>query len=436
MKSFSHQARWNLLISVMGQGINIVFIGLASRMLGAEYFGHYIWIAALPGMVVVFDLYLGLSLQNRLTEHIATGNRVARDNLIWGFIWGMYAVALIFIALCTIIVFVLTAGSSSTVMAIPSWVIWLGLVQVSASSLGVPLLAAGVGFNAHREVHRGAAWSLITDIFSRAMFIGSLGLFHSLAVSMGVFAGAILLGSVVLTILFMRAYQVSYQRPSIRLIREVMQDLSVNGNARDWALLRVTDALFKNSELIIGAFLLGSVTIGDFAMLDRLSNALMLAANSAYVVLAPALVAAGATGNTGQMALMTKKVGQLSLVGLVLFSVLFLSAGEWISSLWAGRLINFPLLVVFLVCVRAWTRVLSALYWTVLFGYKLVQGILLATVVAGVTYALLYGTLIFHYGVLSILVSQILAQGVFIFMAIWMQKKYHLASLITANVKK
>lgn len=428
MKSFSYQARWNLLISVTGQAVAVVIIALASRMLGAENFGYYIWIAALPGMVVVFDLYLGLSLQNRLTELIATGNHVARDNLIWGFIWGMYAVAISFIALCAIVGTAVTAGPWATVMTIPSWVIWLGLVQVSAASLGVPLLAAGVGFNAHREVHRGAGWSLAMDILSKTAFIGSLGLFHSLAVSIGIFAGVTLLANVALTMRFMHIYDVSYQKPSFERIRKVLQELRTHGNARDWAILRVADAFFKNSELVIGAFLLGAVTIGDFAVFDRLSNALMLAANSAYVVLVPALAWAGANGDTSRMSVLTKKVGRLSLAGLILFSVVFLAGGEWIASIWAGRTIDFPLLVVILVCARAWTRVLSALYWNILFGYKLVRGLLLATLVAGVAYAALYGALISQYGVLSILVSQILAQSIFIIMAVRMQQKYHLAA--------
>src|SRR3989304_4100105 len=91
--------RWNFIFSVTAQVVSVAFVALVSRLLGHVNFGYYIWIAALPGLVVVFDLYLGLSLQNRLTELIVNGNHVARDNLIWGFIWGMYAVAIIFIAL-------------------------------------------------------------------------------------------------------------------------------------------------------------------------------------------------------------------------------------------------------------------------------------------------------------------------------------------------
>src|SRR5574337_263088 len=357
-----------------------------------------------------------------------TGDYVARDNLIWGFVWGLYAAAIIFITLCAIVVAAVTAGFWATVITIPSWVIWLGLVQVSAASLAVPLLAAGVGFNAHREVHRGAGWSLAMDIFSKAAFIGSLGLFHSLALSVGIFAGATVLANVGLTMRFIRVYNVSYQKPSIKRIREALQELKAHGNARDWALLRVADALFKNSELVIGAFLLGAVTIGDFAVLDRLSNALMLAANSAYVVLVPALASAGANGDTSRMSVLTKKVGRLSLAGLIVFSVVFLAGGERIASMWAGRTIDFPLLVVILICARAWTRVFSTLYWNILFGYKLVWGLLLATFVAGVAYTALYGALISQYGVLSILISQILAQSIFIIMAVRIQQKYHLAA--------
>lgn len=432
MKPFSHQARWNFIFSVTAQSVSVGFIALASRMLGHVDFGYYIWITALPGMVVVFDLYLGLSLQNRLTELSTTNDRRTRDQLVWGFLWGMLGISLIFLTVCVLTVYGITSGSTWKVTAIPSQIIWLGLVQVAAAALGVPLLVTGVGFNAAHQVHRGAAWSLGTDIISKAVFLLVLAITEAFPVSITSFATTTILSNVVMTARFMRVYNIAFIAPSLAVTRTAFHELWVFGNAREWAVLRVADGFFKNSELVMGAFVIHAATIGDFAVLDRLSNALMLAANSAYVVLVPALAAAGASGDKSRMAALTKKVGRLSLAGLILFSVVFLAGGEWIASLWAGRTIDFSLLVVVLVCARAWTRVLSSLYWSILFGYKLIRGLLWATIVSGGIYAVLYGGLIARYGVLSILIAQITAQGFFILIASRLRAQYHLPA--TAEV--
>jgi len=426
MKSFSHQARWNFIFSATGQVVSVAFIAFASRLLGHVNFGYYIWIAALPGMVVVFDLYLGLSLQNRLTELLFAEDRRTRDELVWGFLWGMLWASLIFLLVCVLIVYAITSGSIWKIAAIPSEIIWLGLIQVAVVALGVPLLVAGVGFNAGGQVHLGAAWTLGTDILAKSAFLATLAITGSFSVSMVLFATIAMLSNVAVTARFMRIYKIAFMAPSLAVTRTAFRELWVLGNAREWAALRVADGFFKNSELVIGAFVINAATIGDFAVLDRLSNALMLAANSAYVVLVPALAAAGISGDKGRMAVLTKRVGRLSLAGLVLFSIVFLAGGEWIASLWAGRTIDFPLLVVVLVCARAWTRVLCSLYWNILFGYKLIRGLLWATIASGSAYAALYGALISGYGVLSILIAQIVAQGIFLFMARHMQEKYHL----------
>jgi O-antigen/teichoic acid export membrane protein len=432
MKPFSHQARWNFLFSVTSQGVSLGFIALTSRMLGHVDFGYYIWITALPGMVVVFDLYLGLSLQNRLTELLTTKDQFTRDRLVWGFIWGMLGISLIFLTVCVLVVYGITSGSTWKVTAIPSQIIWLGLIQVASAALGVPLLVTGVGFNAARQVHRGAAWALGTDILSKAVFLLALAITESFPVSIALFAMAAILSNVVVTTRFMRLFNIAFIAPSLAVTRTAFRELWVFGNAREWVILRVADGFFKNSELVIGAFVINTATIGDFAVLDRLSNALMLAANSAYAVLVPALAAAGASGDKSRMAVLTKTVGRLSLAALILFSVVFLAGGEWIASLWAGRTIDFSLLVVVLVCARAWTRVLSNLYWNILFGYELICGLLWATIISGGIYAVLYGALISRYGVLSILIAQIIAQGMFILVASRLRGKFHLA--VTSGV--
>ena len=128
-------------------------------------------------------------------------------------------------------------------------------------------------------------------------------------------------------------------------------------------------------------------------------------------------------GQNGQMNSLTIKVGRYSVVGLLLFSVVFLTCGERIASLWAGRRIDFSLIIVVLVCFRAWTRVLSSLFWHTLVGYKLIRGLLWATILSGTIYAVLYAALIRSYGVLSIVVSQSVAQSAFIITAAWIKRK-------------
>ncbi|MES2353802.1 MAG: hypothetical protein V4568_05220 [Pseudomonadota bacterium] len=426
MKSFSYQARWNFVISVTAQVVSVGFIALVSRLLGRVDFGYYIWITALPGMIVVFDLYLGQALQNRLSELIVTNDRNARDKLIWGFLWGMLVITLVFIAVCALVAFVMTSTSIWHMATIPSQVIWLGVIYVAAAGFGVPLLVAGTGFNAGGQVHRGAAFGLGLDLLTKLAFVGVLATTKSFFFAITILSILTVVSNVIITIWFMRIFDVVYLAPSFTVIKTAFRELWFLGNAREWAVLRVADGFFKNSELVIGAFVISSATIGDFAVLDRLSTALMLAANSAYVVLGPTLAAAGARGDKGRMAALTKKVGQFSLVGLVLFSVLFLTAGEWVASLWSGRAIDFPFLIVLLICARAWTRVLSSLYWNILFGYKLVRGLLQATLMSGLAYVVLYGALISRYGVLSILIAQIVAQAIFLLVAWRLQAKYHL----------
>jgi O-antigen/teichoic acid export membrane protein len=430
MKSFSHQATWNTSFSFMGQAISVAFVAFSSRLLGRDNFGYYVWVVGLPAMLVVFDLYLGMSLQNRLTELIATGKRRDRDKLIWGYVWGMLAISLGFIAVCMLVAGTLVAaglfGKSS---GIPSWVIWLGIAQTASVSLTIPLLVVGVGFNAHGEVHRGAAWSLAADVLTKTSFLVVLGLTRAFVVAMASFSAMTLLTAVVLAVRFMRVYQVAYIPPSWALVRNGFHELYARGNARAWAALRVADGLFKNSDIIIAAFVIGSARVGDFAVLDRLSNALMLAANSSYVVLVPVLVSSGAIGEKERMARITARVGRYSIIGLIVFSIIFLTGGERIASLWAGRKIEFSFLVVLLICVRAWSRVLSGLSWHILAGYKLIRSLLYVTLISGFVYAVLYAGLLPRYGVLSIVISQVLAQSVFIILASRFRRRGHAASV-------
>jgi len=418
MKSFSHQASWNTAVSIAGQGIGLLFVALVSRMLGSELFGYYVWVTALPGMVVVFDMYLGLSFQNRLTELVATGDQEGRRRLTWGFLWGMLGISSLFIALGFLVTSVMTLTNLFMgTMRVPSFVVWLGFIQVVSTSLNVPLLVAGCGYNAHREVHRGAAWSLGGDLFSKAVFILVLSLTASFAASMIAFSIATVIGNCTITARFMRVYRIHYMPASWSIVRSAFHDLWTWGSAREWAGLRVADGLFKNSDLIIGTFFISAATIGDFSLLDRLSSALMLAANAVYVPLVPALISAGATGKEQGMNRLTSKAKCLSIAGLILFSIVFLSSGEWLASLWSGHRVEFSFLIVFLVCARAWTRVLSSLYWNILVGYNLIRGLLWTTVCSGIAYLMLYAVLIKSCGVLSIVVSQITGQFVFLGLA-------------------
>lgn len=418
MKSFSHQATWNTVISIVAQAFAMLFVAVVSRMLGTKAFGYYVWITALPGMVVVFDMYLGLSFQNRLTEFVSTGDQEKGNRLIWGFLWGMLSVATIFIILGFLVTLVLTvSGVRLGTSTVPPFVIWLGFVQVASVSLNVPLLVAGLGYNAHREVHRGAAWALGGDLFSKTIFIIALSLTASFTTSVLVFSASTIFANCAITMRFMKTYYIHYIPASWSVVRTTFRELWRWGNAREWAGLRVVDGLFKNSDLIIGTFFISAGTIGNFALLDRLSNALMLAANAIYVPLVPALVSAAAVGEKHGMGRLSTNAKRLSVVGLVLFSLVFLSSGKWLASLWSGHRIEFPFLVVLLICVRTWTRVLSSLYWNILVGHKLIRGLLWITIASSVAYLLLYVVLIKNCGVLSIVVSHIVGQCIFIGLA-------------------
>lgn len=413
--SFGRQARWNSAISLAGQIVAVGFVGITARLLGPVEFGYYIWVTALPGMLVVFDLYLGLSLQTRLTELIAIGDMRGRDEIIWGFFWGMLAVSVAFVMIVTLGVLALTGlHLVNSPSAIPPWVVWLGLAQITASSLNVPLLVVGVGYNANHEAHRGSAWSLGADLVSRSLFLTVLGWTGSLRASLLTSSVAMVVVNVVPFIRFLQVYGIGYLRPSVNLVRRAIADLLNRGQGRRWAALRVVDGVYKNSELIVGAFVIGSARIGDFALLDRLSSALMLFASAAYLPLAPAMTSARAVGNRSRSTMLERKVGRYSAAGLVLFSAVFLLLGEGIVSLWAGRPIEIAFSVVVLMCVRACMRVLSTLQWHILMGRQLIQGLLLSTVAAAASYLVLYGSLLARYGVLSIVVSQVVAHTVFL----------------------
>jgi len=430
MKSFFYQFRWNLILSVTGQIISVCFLALASRMLGLTDFGYYIWIISLPGLVVIFDLYLGLSLQNHLTKLILKNNEDARDKLVWGFVWGMLVISLIFILIGLLFVILITSGYILSVTSIPANIIWLGFFSVCASALGVPLLVVGVGFNAARMVHVGAKYGIFTDLFIKSTFLVTLFISKSFAISICLFLIATLFVNILLAKRFMNIFHITFIGPTIRLVKSAFNELWHDGNGKQWAMLRVADGFFKNSEIVIGAFFINVAIIGNFSLLDRLSNMLMLLANSAFVVLVPNIAVLRLNGEHHKLAGVTKLSTYISVAVLIIFSFFFLLFGEKIASIWAGRKIDFSILIVILICLRAWTRVMSSLSWTLLFGLNLIDGLLHATVLSGILYALLYGLLIQQYGVLSILISQIIAQSVFIFYCWRVQSKYKLQQLI------
>lgn len=414
MTSFARQARWNTSLSILGQGLTVVFITFVSRLLGRTEFGFYIWITALPGLFIVFDLYLGIALQNRLTALYTRREKEASDRLLWGFLWGMLAMALLFTTVGAIFTALLVATEANWVSRLPIWVLWAGFAHVSLSSLNVALLAAHLGYNAHRAVERNAVVSIAADVIGKLSFLGFFVTTRSLAIAIVGFSIVSVIAQVVTHVRFMRIYDVAFLAPTRRLVRESFADLWSSGDGRDWAITRVVDGLYKNSELVVGTFFVGAPTIGDFALLDRLSNALMLAANSIYVPLVPQLVSAQASDQRDRMARLSRIVIRYSIAGLIAFSVFFVVLGEFLASWWAGREIDFPLIILVLLCMRSWTRVLASLGFHLLAGHRLIRELKWATVVTGFVYLVLYVSSVPRIGVLGIAATQVVAQGLFV----------------------
>jgi O-antigen/teichoic acid export membrane protein len=411
VRSILQVAFGNSLVNLLSLINGAVFIALFSRLISVDDFAAWNWINSAVSMFCISDLYLMLFLQNLITRDFAKG-RKKFANFIYS---GMFVMQLGFAGLIALsFILVDKFVGVNTIFKIVDIKIW----KLFELALISQLISQGLGiFGAYFSGKGDTDISNLLLLFKAC--IQNIILIVSLYFGLGfVFSTEIffVIGPIILWIFHLYVKQV-YSAGKFKLKLHhfgwILTYLWKRAQVLWWGSLRILNAIRDNIPLVVGYFVLSSISIADYALIIKLNTIALTVATGFFGALVPRILALQVQGNHKELRQMIIQVlGYSGIFGIFyIFGMIFFA--QKIISIWVGRNINYETLYVFIIAFGGVLQIFQNMLWNIFLGLQWISRLVLVSFFSCLTICIVLMVLLNKCGAYALALSLLVGGLVF-----------------------
>jgi O-antigen/teichoic acid export membrane protein len=326
--------------AVVGKGsvfvVNAISVPILVRYLGPEEYGLWVTISMTIAMLVVLDVGIASTLTNLISEAYAHDDRESAGHYFSTAFWMTAAVAL--------------------VLGAAGWLVWphidfayllnlkdpaltpeVSRATMAAAALFLCGLPAGLAARAlagYQELHFANLFSAGGNVLALGAIVLVVALHGSLAVLVGAYAGAIVLGSVA-CLGWMCAVRKPWLRPWPGRVR-VRLASRIFTSGGQFFLMQLAGLVVFNSDNLVIAHFLTPAQVTPYSVTWRLVSYITAAQVLLFPAMWPAYSEAWTRGDLGWIRRAYGRLERLTALTLAGGGVVLLFFGERVIRIWAG----------------------------------------------------------------------------------------------------
>lgn len=326
--------------AVVGKGsifiVNAISVPILVRYLGAVEYGLWATISTTIAMLVYLDIGIASTLTNLISESFAHDDREAAARYFSTAFWMSTAVALAlgvagWLAWPHInFGYLLDLHDAALVAEVSHAVMAAGVLFLC----GLPAGLAARALAGYQELHLANLFSAAGNVLALGAIVLAVVVHGSLALLVGVYAGAILLGSVA-CLAWVCLVRKPWLKPWPRRV-ELRLAGRIFSSGGQFFVIQVAGLVVFNSDNLVIAHFLSPGQVTPYNVTWKLANYMTAAQLLLAPALWPAYSEAWARGDLGWIRAAYRRLRRFTVFTLAAATAVMAFLGQWIVRIWAG----------------------------------------------------------------------------------------------------